>query len=325
MQDSAFPRKGPGLPTAFSTRKNVAPFRCRSLLTAFALLLIHNAVANAKDYTVYLLAGQSNMDGRASTSGLPTSPVNLQVPQTDVLYYNGYSGSNGYTSGVWTSLRPGASQFGPEITFGRTMADNHPADAIALVKYARGGTSLAGGWKPGAAGVGGSEYLGFRSTVTSALSSLTSSGNTYHIAGMLWLQGESDTGTNATNYGTNLTNFIADMRSNYGDNLPFVMGGIGYQTADYSIVSAAQESVASRVPNVFYFSDYDLLGPSHTVLHFDAAGQQLIGQRYAAAISAVPEPGTAVLLGAGLGLGLILVCRKRAKSDCPNLSQPEPR
>lgn len=311
MRDDAFRREDLCAPTVFHHGKIIAPLCCRSLLTAVILPLILHAVADAKDYSVYLLAGQSNMDGRASTSSLPISPVNLQTPQTDVLYYNGYSGSNGYTGGAWTSLRPGASQFGPEITFGRTMADDHPADAIALIKYAHGGTSLAVNWKPGPTGVGGADYLGFRSTVTGALSLLNTSGDTYHISGMLWLQGESDTGSNATNYGANLTSFIADMRSNYGANLPFIIGGTGYQTADYFVVSAAQESVASTVPNVLYFSNYDLLGPTHTLLHFDAAGEQLIGQRYAAAINAVPEPGTLVLLGTSLGLGLFFVYRKR--------------
>lgn len=297
------------------------------LTGTYVVTLAVSAAAMATEYKVYLLAGQSNMDGRASTSSLPTSPVNLQAPQPDVRYYNGYSGSNGYTNGNWTSLVPGSTQFGPEVTFGRTMADNHPADAIALIKFAQGGTSLAVNWKPGAVGVGGGDYLGFRAAVTNALSLLTAGGDTYQIAGMLWLQGESDTGTNATNYGTNLTNFIADMRSNYGAELPFIIGGIGYQTADYSVVSAAQENVANTIPNVAYFSDYDLLGPTHTGLHFDAAGQQLIGERYAAAIDAVPEPSAACLwlLAGGLSLGVWHRRRRTAlgKSGSANDSRRE--
>ena len=272
-------------------------FNCVPLTSALVLTLLFSAAATAKEYTVYLLGGQSNMDGRAATSSLPTTPVNLKAAQTDVMYYNGYSASNGYTSGNWTSLAPGSTQFGPEVTFGRSMADNHPDESIALIKYAHGGTSLAVNWKPGPTGVGGADYLGFRSAVTNGLSGLTSSGDTYHIAGMLWLQGESDTGTNATNYGTNLANFIADMRSNYGTDMPFVIGGIGYNTLDnYTVVSAAQQNAASTIPNVAYFSNYDLLGPSHNLLHFDAAGMQLIGQRYATAIEAVPEPSSLVLL-----------------------------
>lgn len=278
---------------------------CGFLGAALAVSMLASASARGAAYTVYLLAGQSNMDGRAATSALPTSPVNLQQPQADVRYYNGYSGSDGYTNGAWTNLFPGPTQFGPEITFGRTMADNHPEQNIALIKHARGGTSLAVNWKPGPVGTGGSDYLGFRATVTSALNALTSAGHTYQIAGMLWLQGESDQGTNATNYQTNLTNFIADMRGNYGSNLPFLIGGIGYQSADYTVVSAAQQAVADALPNVEYFSNYDLLGPTHTLLHFDAAGEQLIGQRYAAAADAVPEPGAlaGVLAVAGFALG----------------------
>lgn len=256
-----------------------------------ALSLLLAATASAADYRVFLLAGQSNMDGRAATSSLPTSPVNLQAPQADVRYYNGYSASNGYTNGAWTTLRPGSTQFGPEITFGRTMADSHPAQSIALIKYGHGGTSLAVNWKPGT----GADYTGFRNAVTNALTLLSNAGDTYSLAGMLWLQGESDTGANATNYQANLTSFIADMRSNYGADLPFIIGGTGRQYADYPTVVAAQKAVASTIPNVAYFSNDDLLGPSD-FLHFDAADQQQIGPRFAAAIESIPEPATLGLL-----------------------------
>ncbi|HYE16935.1 MAG TPA: sialate O-acetylesterase [Tepidisphaeraceae bacterium] len=254
------------------------------------------AAARATVYDVYLLGGQSNMDGRAATASLPTSPVNLQQPQNDVAFYY-------LQSGPLTTLRPATSSgttFGPEITFGRAMANANPSRQIALIKYSRGGTSLAVDWKPGS----GSDHNAFKATVTNGLAALAAGGNTYRINGMLWLQGESDAGANATNYGTNLTSFIADMRASYGANMPFVIGGTGYGGTNYPVVNGAQEQVAATVPNVAYFSNYDLLGPDHNMLHFDAAGEQVIGQRFATAIQAVPEPGLlglAGLLVVGLG------------------------
>jgi len=84
---------------------------------------------------VFLVGGQSNADGRAVPSGLPTSPVNLQRPQEDVDFYEG---------GLM-SLRPVGSQFGPEVTLGRCLADS-VADGfttrVALIKHASGGTNL---------------------------------------------------------------------------------------------------------------------------------------------------------------------------------------
>jgi len=63
---------------------------------------------------IVLLGGQSNADGRGSPSGLPTSPVNLQLPQDDVDFFD---------TSTLTTLRP-LSQFGPEITLGRRLADS---------------------------------------------------------------------------------------------------------------------------------------------------------------------------------------------------------
>ena len=255
---------------------------------------------------VYLLGGQSNMLGRATSSGLPTA---LKNPQTDVTFYVNDPGSSGANYNTLTTLRPlttSGTTFGPEITFGRSMADANPTKKIALLKYADGGTNLAVNWKPGS----GADYAAFKSTIAAGLAAIVARGDTYRIDGMLWLQGESDEGTNATAYGTNLANFIADMRSNYGANLPFIMGGIGYQSADYTVVSAALQNAANTIPNTAYFSNYDLLGASHTALHFDTAGQQVIGQRFAAAVTALPEPGLIGVLG--LGLGALLTRRRNA-------------
>lgn len=275
-----------------------------SFLPSLLLLVTAAALAGrsrAIDYDVYLLGGQSNMLGRAATSGLPAS---LQQPQNDVTFYLRDPGSP--STGKYNTLVPlqplttSGSTFGPEITFGRTMADQHPDQHLALLKYASSGTNLAVNWAPGT----GADYQAFMSTMSSGLAALTAGGNTYHIDGMLWLQGESDTGTQAQQYQANLTNFIADMRSHFGANLPFVIGGIGYQTADYTVVSAAQQRVAQTVPNVAYFSDYDLLGPNHTDLHFDAADQQLIGQRYVTALQALPEPSCLAAFGVAAVVGL---------------------
>ena len=72
---------------------------------------------------VYLLAGQSNMEGLGQVSALPPS---LRVAQDDTWIYwsgvpewRGLQPSSGYSSG-WGDV------FGPEVTFGRTMADANP-------------------------------------------------------------------------------------------------------------------------------------------------------------------------------------------------------
>jgi hypothetical protein len=250
------------------------------------------------------------MDGRAATSALPTAPVNLKNPQPDVTYYNGYPSSNGYTGGNLSTLRPGASQFGPEVTFGQAVADADPSARYALLKYAVGGTSLSADWKAPTAGspTTGPVYAAFKAAVADGLSDLAARGDTYTVVGMLWLQGESDSSAAAA-YRQNLGNFIADVRGTYGANLPFVIGGIGYDSANSPTVSAAQADAAATIPFVRYFSNDDLR-PAPTALHFDAAGQQAIGRRFATALASVPEPGSAGLLAA---TGLAALGRRRRR------------
>jgi len=155
-------------------------------LITFLLVLVVTSPAAGADLKVFLLGGQSNMDGRGATSGLP---VALQSPQTDVLLYEG---------GTLGDLQPGGSQFGPEVTFGRMIADARPGDDFALIKYAVSGTDLYGDWNPAS----GAAYNSFSNTVTNGLTALTNAGHTYEIVGMLWTQGENDAkdGRTATQY-----------------------------------------------------------------------------------------------------------------------------
>lgn len=237
---------------------------------------------------VFLVGGQSNADGRAAVSGLPTSPVNLQQPQTDVDLY--YKVEN--QTAALTTLRPGLSEtgaFGPSITLGRRLADalaDGTTSRIALIKYANGGTNLHTQWKAGgdATTTGdGSEYRVFQQTVTGGLAALAAAypSAMIEIEGMLWVQGESDnSAVNAAAYQTNLTNFIADIRATYGASLRFVVSrlsigqtGVG---AELTTIRAAQTAVAAADPLIALL-DTDVFGISGDNLHFNAAGYQQIG------------------------------------------------
>ncbi len=236
------------------------------------------ATASSQIIKVYLQAGQSNSDGRAATNGLP---ANLLQPQSDVAYYyyflNGPVNSDG-SPGTLTTLRPGGSKgtgvtgpaFGPELTFGRTLADffaltNHtPTNnvMVAIIKYARGGTALSTNsfnpyWSAGGDGStngDGSEYITFQQVVAAGLSRLAAAhlGATLELDGIIWVQGETDidlssgqTGlapnpTVAAAYGTNLTHFINDVRLTYstnrpyGANLPFFLSRISTNQTAFS-------------------------------------------------------------------------------------------
>ena len=259
-------------------------------------------------YELVLLGGQSNMSGSGSSpTGLPTSPVNLQQPQDDVFFF--YR-QNGQGNAVQTTLRPGSGKngdFGPEVTFGRTVADALPGVNLGLIKHAQGGTSLADDWDP----TTGNTYQNFKQTVSDALSAITTNGDTYEITAMLWTQGESDGLENKhAQYQANLTAFIADVRSEYGSDLPFFLSQISInQTAvsNLAAIRGAQSAVALADPDT-YLIDTDSF--STGTIHFDANGQIALGEAYADAyLAVVPEPGSLVLMGLG---GLLVLRRRRA-------------
>lgn len=242
--------------------------------------------AGVKRLRVVFVAGQSNADGRTSTSELPTSPVNLQQPQNDVDFFYRVES----TIYPLTTLRPGLSEtggFGPEITCGRYLADEL-ADGIttriAIIKYANGGTNLYSQWAGGGTGTtsgDGSEYVRFQQTVTAGLAALASTypNAAIELVGMVWLQGESDSGTQAVNYQTNLTNFIADVRLTYGADLRFVVIRLSDgQTAVGSLatIRAAQTAVAEADPLTGLVNS-DGFGMKSDNLHFNGLGQQQNG------------------------------------------------
>ena len=263
---------------------------------------------------VILLGGQSNADGRADSTELPTTPVNLQQAQGDVdLFYN-IEGGTATLAALSPDLSE-TSQFGPEITLGRSMADLWSVDdrtRVAIVKYANGGTNLQIDWKAGgdATTTGdGPEYATFQQTVQGGLTELATlyPDAALDLLGMVWMQGESDAVNGYENqYQANLTAFIADVRATYGADLPFIIGRLSSAQTNLpagalATVRAAQSAVADTVAKVTLI-DTDTFGIQTDNLHFDAAGQQALGNASAAAlITYIPftSPPAIVRLGNG--------------------------
>jgi hypothetical protein len=235
---------------------------------------------HAAEVKVFLLGGQSNMLGRAPVSGLP---VELQGSQSDILFFGGSDGTVGTTL---ETLRPDGknpNEFGPEVTFGRSLADASPTKQYALIKYAAGGTALYNDWAPGT----GAQYTAFRNTVTAGLAALQAAGHTTEIIGMAWHQGESDAieGQQAA-YQANLTAFIADIRSRYGADLPFLIGEIRRSNGPaFVTVADAQIAVAAADPNAVFVPASDL--SFLDTYHFDAPSQIVLGQRFAATFASL--------------------------------------
>jgi len=282
------------------------------VLASLGILLVafgfnHNALA--VHYEVFILAGQSNMVGQGATNELPPE---LQDPQSDVLLYEG---------STLQDLQPSGSDFGPEITFGRTIADAFPAKNFALIKYAVGGTDLHTDWDPSPPDIG-PQYSTLQSRISNGLAALQSGGNTTEIVGMLWTQGERDAREmrTSTQYEGDLNEFIGEIRDSYGADLPFFLSRLSINQTDLpqddlNAIRAAQTGVADADP-LAYIIDTDSFGLKSDDLHFDAAGQISLGEAFGQAyIASIPEPSALVLAAVGLTALCGLVRRKRDKSD----------
>lgn len=235
------------------------PITTSFVLCSLAVLLWHSP-AEAKEYKLYYLGGQSNMDGYGYVEELPAE-INQNV--ADVLIFHGNSAPDGAAvdgRGIWAELRPGhgvgfesdgkantySDRFGVELTFARQLRQLDPESNIAIIKYSRGGTSIDvdaagnyGCWEINfeggtGAGQGVNQYDHFLATVRQALAVRDIDGDgeedTLTPAGIVWMQGESDarfTKDIANRYQGNLKRLMDQVRAVFGaDDVTIVIGRI---------------------------------------------------------------------------------------------------
>lgn len=269
---------------------------------------------------VVLLAGQSNADGRAPASGLPPE-LRLDLPEV-MLYAHTFGAppnSDG-SLGKLSPLAPGRTQFpsggfGPEIALGHTLAAHCakiPGRAVAIIKYAKGGSSLYKDWHPGGDSTtkgDGPQYVIFQRVVRDGMAAL---GRVYpeaeiRLAAFVWVQGETDIANGdavAESYAVNLANFVADVRQTFmSPTLPFLFNRLSANqqalskpaSKDYPrylVLRERQNEAASKIANVTIL---DTDGPDFTFmpdqLHYSAAGQMALGKTFGVALTArIPSP-----------------------------------
>jgi hypothetical protein len=237
---------------------------------------------NVAGTKVFLLAGQSNMEGCGGGYNDDPLPAPYKAPQPTVKYWS---------EGGWIDLRGGfgdtASTFGPEVTFGYILHRRvFPTEDIYLVKYAVGGTNLAVRWKPDGSG---DCYNAFKSRVTAAMKNLAAAGKSPKIVGMIWMQGETDACFSgfASAYAANLATFVAKVRSDFAaPKMRFVLGRITKRCdttppGGGELVRNAQVAAAEKVDNVSWVNTDDLETNPGRVGHYGTQGQIELGERFA--------------------------------------------
>lgn len=263
----------------------------------------------------------SMFQGATDLSGSITSSAGLSLPPRDAWHaMTSYEG----LAYDWGSGRGNESgrRFGPELAFGYDVQAMR-GSPIALIKYARGSSSIAlsnaqsgGVWRDFNPDDGGrlNQYDKLVSTIEGALNSLPA-GQVLNIRGVLWMQGDADATSSAmaSAYQSNLTGFIASIRADIGaiagasggrmtrssaswTEVDIFLGTIlnSFGNANRQTVINAQNAVAAADANVFIvngttglgFLSVDDWGGSG--IHYDTAGQVLLGERFAdAAISRI--------------------------------------
>ena len=232
---------------------------------------------------VFVLAGQSNMYGNGAVR--TDLPADLLAPQKDVLVFQ---------DGTWVPLEPGKAPlqagqtFGPEVTFGRAMAQ-HFGGPIGIIKLSPGGTNLAVQWSPEAAK---SLYGKLLRSVQDARKS-----RPIVIAGMLWMQGEADAVHEemAGAYQKNLTHLIEAARRDFGSpGLPFACGSVNPPpTPRYAYADLVRKAQAGIDLPGYRMFDCDDLPKGNDHLHYNSRGQRELGERFARALVELLPPGQA--------------------------------
>lgn len=246
-------------------------------------------------YVIYLLAGQSNMDGRGNVADLKGTLQKYAKPMPEVLIHFSAGGLRRplRTNSGFDPLAPGFSgsnatsnSFGPELGFGHAMAQASPHEKILLVKFSEGGTSLSADWTLNDPK---KLYVQFIKFVKTTQEKIDEAGGDCEIRGMLWMQGESDANLPDGAYKDLLTKLIAKTRADLNlPKLPFIIGQV-CDDGKRDFVIAAQKAVAKEVPATAFVKSSGLTTTDNGT-HFDAKSQIELGRRFAKEMQRLTPP-----------------------------------
>lgn len=299
-------------------------FLC-TLMVLPAVVASASAQKNTGDiFKVYFMGGQSNMEGFGFNKDLPP---NLQKPMKDVYIYHGSAAPDGDATGgngQWETLRPGhgfdfksngvtnqpGERFGSELTFAARLQELYPNEKIAVIKYARGGSSLDslaaaewGCWEPDMKGKDGiNQYDLFLKTLAAALDTrdIDGDGRPDRLvpAGIVWMQGEADaafTEAIAQGYQAKLKRMMELVRAALRrDDLPVIIGKISDSNKGEngkvwkfgSTVQQAQEDFVRQDGFAAIVRSTSGYGYSD-IFHYKSAGYLDLGKKFAEAVQQI--------------------------------------
>jgi serine/threonine protein kinase len=246
----------PTLPPAVATKANIQP--------------IPNGPLPVK---VFLLAGQSNMGGKANISTLDwlgQSPEHRHLlrklkkedgswaVRDDVWVFYPHKGKPLKAGPLTVGFGEQDNMIGPELLFGHVLGD-HFDNQVLLIKITEGPMSLAVESRPpGSGGASGPFYQEMVRTVPRVLRNLKTyfpeyQHQGYELAGFVWFQGWNDMidPNKLAEYETNLVNLVKDLRKDLNaPDMPVVIGELGVggdaPKIEIQLIRQAQAAAASR-------------------------------------------------------------------------------
>jgi hypothetical protein len=263
------------------------------ILTA-ALLCALAPISFAKPIKVFILAGQSNMEGQGVVSmdgerdynggkgnlvwsmnnsksagkmkGLKDGKGEWVVREdVEISFKVGDQVRKGGLTVGYTGYG-GSSHIGPELGFGLVMGD-HLDNPVLLIKTAWGGKSLFVDFRPpSSGGEVGPYYTKMVEEVRAALAELGD--RKYEVAGFVWQQGWNDmcTAPAIPEYAQNLVNLVKDLRKEFkAPNMPVVVGQLGnggpVTEGDMFEFRKAQEEGTKQIKNALFIKTTDFARP----------------------------------------------------------------
>ena len=244
---------------------------------------------------VFLLAGQSNMEGQGvvsmddprnynggkgnlvwSMKSSPSAPLMKHLKNekgewvvrddVQISFKVGDKVRKGGLTVGYTGYG-GSSHIGPELQFGHVMGD-YFEEPVLLVKTAWGGKSLYKDFRPPSSGGDvGPCYTKMLAEFREALAGLKDP--KYEITGFVWQQGWNDMcdAKAIPEYEQNLVNLVKDLRAELKTpNLPVVIGelGNGGAKAEGAMLAfrKAQEAGARRIDRALFILTHDFARPA---------------------------------------------------------------
>ncbi len=261
---------------------------------------------------VYILAGQSNMDGQANIRTVdflgedkdPARAALLKAFKPDGKNYMMRDDVWVANEGVYDKLQPGfggrknydvlGSNIGPEYAFGYYMGEALD-EQVLLIKYGPGGQSLCVNFRPPSAGVPegrkpedvGNQYRVLTRYVHETLGNLKTKFPGYNekagyeIAGFVWFQGFNDQfdEIGRKEYGQNLVHLIKDLRTEFkAPNMKTVVGVMGVNGVNNELGKQKEVRDGHRFINsVLEFKDNAKAIESAPLLHPDIVAIKTAG------------------------------------------------